>query len=149
MKEAWFNLRSWASGNNHKLTNLAAQNKVDDGYSTSVVYVLDLKWDTQTNTLSLSCKLPMYHCMLPPLSLIKCWENHPRNSTHWEYCQFVTCYKGKVVVAKLLCKSCGIVTFSWMSHWLKMTKRRCWIVAHDIEEAMSVSIPRQAFPGIM
>ena len=33
MKEARFNLRSWAS-NNHKLTNLAAQDKVDDGNST-------------------------------------------------------------------------------------------------------------------
>ena len=49
MKEAQFNLRSWAS-NNDKLTNLAAQDKVDDG--NSIINVLGLQWATQTDTLS-------------------------------------------------------------------------------------------------
>ena len=40
MKEARFNLRSWAS-NNHKLTNLATQDKADDG--NSIVNILGLQ----------------------------------------------------------------------------------------------------------
>ena len=52
MKDAQINLRSWASSN-HKLTNLAEQDKVDDGNST--INVLGLQWDTQTDTLSLTC----------------------------------------------------------------------------------------------
>ena len=49
MKEAQLNLRSWAS-NNHKLTNLAAQNRIDDGNST--INVLGFQWDTQTDTVA-------------------------------------------------------------------------------------------------
>ena len=51
MKDAQFNLRSWAS-NSRKLTNLAAQDNVDD--SSSMVNVLGLQWDMQTDMLSLT-----------------------------------------------------------------------------------------------
>ena len=56
MKDAQFNLRSWAS-NSRKLTNLAAQGNVDD--SSSMVNVLGLQWDTQTDMLSLTSKSPI------------------------------------------------------------------------------------------
>ena len=56
MKDAQFNLRSWAS-KSHKLTTLAAQDKVGDGHST--VNVLGLQQDTQTDTLSLTSKSPI------------------------------------------------------------------------------------------
>ena len=60
MKEAQFNLRSWAS-NSHKLTNLATKDKVDDGNST--VNVLGLQWDTQTDMLSLTLHIQVtYSC---------------------------------------------------------------------------------------
>ena len=45
MKDAQFNLRSWAS-NSRKLTSQAAQDNVND--SNSTVNVLGLQWDTQT-----------------------------------------------------------------------------------------------------
>ena len=47
---------SWAS-NNCKLNSLAAQDEVHDGNST--INVLGLQWDTQTDTLSLTCKSPI------------------------------------------------------------------------------------------
>lgn len=56
MKDAHFNLWNWAS-NSCKLTNLAAVDNVNDG--NSVVNVLGLQWDTQTDMLSLTSKPPI------------------------------------------------------------------------------------------
>ena len=100
MKEAQFNLRSWAS-NNHMLTNLAAQDKVDNGSST--VNVLGLQWETPTNTLSLTCKSPI------PVAtnlVTKC-EVLIESSKVFDPL-------GKLspvtIKAKALCKSCGNTT---------------------------------------
>ena len=56
MKEAQFNLRSWASSS-HKLHKLASQDHVAD--SNHMVNVLGLQWDTQNDTMSLTSKFPI------------------------------------------------------------------------------------------
>ena len=53
MKDAHFNLRSWAS-NSHQLTNQAVTDKVLD--NNNPVNVLGLQWDTQADKLLLTSK---------------------------------------------------------------------------------------------
>ena len=99
MTEAQFNLRCWAS-NNHKLTNLAAQDKVDNG--SNAVNVLGLQWDTPTDTLSLTCK--SYPCC------------HHFGHKTWSADRVIQGIRptGNVVIftikAIALCKSCGNTT---------------------------------------
>ena len=57
MSNAHFNLRSWAS-NHHSITALAQHDKVADSRTT--VNVLGLIWDTNTDTLMLNSKEPLF-----------------------------------------------------------------------------------------
>ena len=56
MKDAQFNVRSWAS-NSHKLINQVAHDKVNG--NNNPINVLGLQWDIQTDTLSLMSKSPI------------------------------------------------------------------------------------------
>ena len=56
MKDAHFNLRSWAS-NSRDITDLAFKDDVCD--SGNPVNVLGLQWNTQTDVLSLTTKSPL------------------------------------------------------------------------------------------
>ncbi|XP_065917809.1 uncharacterized protein [Dysidea avara] len=57
MSDAHFNLRSWAS-NHHSITALAQHDKVAD--SRTAVNVLGLLWDTNSDTLMLISKEPLF-----------------------------------------------------------------------------------------
>ena len=56
MKEAHFNLRSWAS-NSQDIANFPSKDGVSD--NSNPVNVLGLQWETQTDVLSLTTKSPL------------------------------------------------------------------------------------------
>ena len=99
--EAQFSFRSWAS-NNYKLTSLVAHDKVNDGNSSQRIRstVGHSNWHTV-----LSSHLNQLSLLSPPWSQnVKCWESHPRYSTHWE------CYHLLQSRPNFLCKSYGNAT---------------------------------------
>ena len=136
MKEAQFSLRSWAS-NNRKLINLAAQDKVDDGNST--VNVLGLQWDTQTDTLSLTCKSPIPAAT----TLITKREVLRESSKIFDPLGMLSpvTIKAKVFMQKLWQRN-----MEWDEPLTEGDQREWLDIAHDIEEAMSMSISRQYLP---
>ena len=133
MKDTQFNLRSWAS-NSHKLTSLAAQDNVND--SNNTVNVLGLQWDTQTDTLSLTSKAP-----IPTVITLVTKREVLRESS--KVFDPLGLLSPVTIKAKIFMQTLWQRNVDW-DEPLSDEDQREWLnIAHDIQGAMRVTIPRQ------
>ena len=133
MKDAQFNLRSWAS-NSRKLTSLAAQDNVND--SNSTVNVLGLQWETQTDTLSLTSKAP-----IPTVITLVTKREVLRESS--KVFDPIGLLLPVTIKAKIFMQTLWQRNVDWDGPLSDEDQREWLNIAHDIQEAMSDYIPRQ------
>ena len=132
MSTARFNLRSWAS-NHSAIMSLAQQDKIADNRST--VNVLGLLWNTDTDTLHLNPKEPMYtlHSLITKRDVLK------DVSRLYDPLGFITpiTMLSKVFLQEL---------WQHKLHWdepLPDNLRRLWLtIAISLQSSYNFSIPR-------
>ena len=135
MKDAQFNLRSWAS-NSHKLVNQACQDKVDD--ANNPVNVLGLQWDIQTDTLSLTSKSPIPTAT----TLVTKREVLKESSKIFDPLGLLS---PVTIKAKIFMQTLWQRNVEWDEPLTDNDQQEWLDIAHNIQEAMCVKIPRQYF----
>ena len=139
MKDAQFNLRSWAS-NSQVITDEAAKEGVRD--DTNPVNVLGLQWNTQTDSLSLSTKSP-----IPAATSLVTKRDVLRESSK--------IFDPLGLLSPVTIKAKTFMQRLWQNniHWDELLAddvQQQWLhIARDIQESMDVVIPRQYFTKSM
>ena len=136
MKEAQFNLRSWASSS-HKLHKLASQDHVAD--SNHMVNVLGLQWNTQNETISLLSKFP-----IPVATTLVTKREVLRESS--KVFDPLGLLSPVTIKAKVFMQTLWQHNVDWDEPLCEGDQQEWLDIARDIQEAMSLTIPRQYIP---
>ena len=138
MKEAHFNLRSWAS-NSRDIVDLASKDRVTD--NSNPVNVLGLRWETQTDVLSLTTKSP-----LPATTSLVTKRDVLRESS--KVYDPLGMLSPVMIKAKLFIQTLWQCNVEWDEPLSEEVQQQWLCIAQDMQEALSLTVPRQYFPNI-
>ena len=136
MKDAHFNLRSWAS-NSRDITDLASKDGVCD--SGNPVNVLGLQWNTQTDVLSLTTKSP-----LPTATSLVTKRDVLRESS--KVYDPLGLLSPVTIKAKIFIQTLWQHNVEWDGPLSDEIQQQWLSIAQDIQEAVDLAIPRKYFP---
>lgn len=136
MKEANFNLRSWASNSSY----LIEQANMDRTAAESgPVNVLGLQWNTTNDTMSLTLRspIPTYQTLVTKREVLR------ESSKVFDPIGILS---PVTVRAKILIQKLWQEDIDWDEPLSKATEEEWVSIAADIQDAMTISITRQYFP---
>jgi len=136
MKDAQFNLRSWAS-NSHEIAKQASKEGVHD--CNNPVNVLGLQWNTHTDVLSLSTKSPLPAAT----SLVTKRDVLSESSKVYDPLGLLS---PVTIKAKIFMQKLWQLNVEWDEPLTNADQQQWLHIAEDIQHAMTMAIPRQYFP---